>query len=182
MADVPAGGAGYNTPQLAVGDTGGSPSKTAAGAPGGVSMSTAPAVTDPKDLKEGLDKVKPETKEVDIANLHPSLKTALAGLNKEYMDTFGSPITVTSGYRSLQKQKELYETLGPSKAAKPSPTAPHMFQVNSTPAAIAFDASSSQMNKVDAGLLDKYGFMIDHCGLMVEVKYNQNLGMFNYKV
>lgn len=149
------GGAGGNTPGVSMGGGGTSPAMAAAN---GKFANDTPVITDPKKLEEGLDKVKTADQNVDISNLHPKLRTALAGLNAEYMERFGTPLTVTSGFRSLQYQQMLYDKLGPSQAAKPSPTAPHMFHVGDTPAGIAFDASSAQMNKADeAGLLAKYG-------------------------
>lgn len=86
---------------------------------------------------------------VDFENLHPALKDKLSNLGKDYMDQFGSQLTLTSGKRSMEKQQQLFDSMGPGRAAKPSPTAPHI-------AGIAVDGNSADMNKAEeAGLLQK---------------------------
>lgn len=119
---------------------------------------TADLSKDQRIVPDGsMDKVQTANKEVDIENLHPKLKQALDGLSKEFFEKYGSKLTVNSGYRTFAKQQALY-LKDPKKAAKPSKTAPHMFEVAGTPAAIAFDAQSDQLNKADKdGLLEKWG-------------------------
>jgi LAS superfamily LD-carboxypeptidase LdcB len=68
----------------------------------------------------------------------------------DYKNETGKDITVTSGYRSVQKQAELYAK-DPTKAAKPGSSL-HNF-------GYAIDVNSSDANKLSTlGLLDKWGF------------------------
>ena len=88
---------------------------------------------------------------VDIENEHPLLKTRFAEMAKEFKDKFGHAPTITGGKRSLAKQAKLYQELGPARAAKPQPYAPHI-------AGLALDAMSKDMEAADnSGLLAKHG-------------------------
>lgn len=88
---------------------------------------------------------------VDIENEHPLLKTRFAEMAKEFKEKFGHAPTITGGKRSLAKQAQLFQELGPARAAKPQPYAPHI-------AGLALDAMSSDMTAADnSGLLAKHG-------------------------
>lgn len=86
---------------------------------------------------------------VDIDNLDPNLKGALQGAAAEYKQETGKSVNVTSGYRSVEKQAELYKQ-DPSKAAKPGSSL-HNF-------GLAVDVSSADANRMDQlDILEKYG-------------------------
>lgn len=88
---------------------------------------------------------------VDVDNEHPLLKTRFAEMAKEFKEKFGHAPTITGGKRSLAKQAQLYQKLGPARAAKPQPYAPHI-------SGLALDASSRDMDAADnSGLLAKHG-------------------------
>ena len=88
---------------------------------------------------------------VDIENEHPLLKTRFAEMAKEFKEKFGHAPTITGGKRSLAKQAQLFQELGPARAAKPQPYAPHI-------AGLALDAMSNDMTAADnSGLLAKHG-------------------------
>lgn len=88
---------------------------------------------------------------VDIENEHPLLKTRFAEMAKEFKEKFGHAPTITGGKRSLAKQAQLFQELGPARAAKPQPYAPHI-------AGLALDAMSNDMTVADnSGLLAKHG-------------------------
>ena len=104
----------------------------------------------PEEGEEGFKKLKLQPG-VETSGLLPAMKSALGKLNAEFMEMFGSPLTVKSGSRTLEKQAQLYRTYGPRRAAAPSPTAPHI-------AGFAADLDENQASKADsAGLLKKYG-------------------------
>lgn len=153
---------GGNKSNISVSGSTSGPNMASAGASGTTNINiTQPngnTVSNNVPSEGSIKDVKKASSNVDIENLHPRLKQALAGLSSEFKDTFGTPITVTSGYRSPAEQQALYEKYGPGRAARPNPRAPHMFTINGTPAAIAFDADANQLNKAEsAGLLNKYG-------------------------
>lgn len=102
-----------------------------------------------KDAKAGYDKLK---KRPGVSmNYGPAMQTALGKLNAAYMEKFGSPMLVTSGTRSLEKQQQLYNKYGPGRAAKPNPNAPHI-------KGYAIDINSADLNKAEkAGLLEQFG-------------------------
>lgn len=103
-----------------------------------------------EDVKSGFGKLKTESG-VDIDGIDPALKQALGAANAEFTEKFKRPFTITSGKRSLEKQQELYDKYGPSRAARPSPTAPHI-------RGIAIDMNSSDANDADSsGIFAKYG-------------------------
>jgi len=102
-----------------------------------------------KDAKAGYDKLK---KKPGVSmNYGPAMQSALGKLNAAYMEKFGSPMLVTSGTRSLEKQRELYAKYGPGRAARPNPNAPHI-------KGYAIDINSADLNKAEkAGLLEQFG-------------------------
>jgi hypothetical protein len=88
---------------------------------------------------------------VDIDNLKPEVKGRLYSMARDYNEKTGKKLQVNSGFRSFEKQKDLYERLGPGMASRPG-TSRHE-------SGLAFDIQSSDAKKlVDLGLLQKYGF------------------------
>lgn len=86
---------------------------------------------------------------VDIEGLDSNFKSAIAGAAAEYKDKTGKNVQVNSGYRSVEKQAELYKK-DPSKAAKPGSSL-HNY-------GLAIDINSSDANAMASmDILDKYG-------------------------
>lgn len=140
-------GSSPSIPSSAPGGPGGPP--VAGAKPEGTPGSTGPGkpVVDPG---AGLSKVKTQSG-VDIAGLQSGMKSAVGAANAEFMAKFGRPFLVTSGKRSLEKQQQLFDKYGASRAAKPSPNAPHV-------KGIAIDVNTPDANKLDeSGILGKYG-------------------------
>lgn len=118
---------------------------------GGGSTSGEQVALTGKEAAEGFGKLKKNKSDIDL-NYGGQMKSALGKLNAAFMQKFGSPMLVTSGRRSLEKQAELYRKLGPGKAAKPNPKAPHI-------AGYAIDINTPDLNKAEkAGLLTQFGF------------------------
>ena len=87
---------------------------------------------------------------VNTGNFNPVLANNFAGMAKEFKETTGSAVTITSGARTMAQQQALYDKYGSKRAAKPNPLAPHI-------SGLALDANSADMDKADElGLLDKY--------------------------
>lgn len=87
---------------------------------------------------------------VDLGGIVPALKARLAGFAAEFQEMTGKKILITSGFRSSEKQRELYAK-DPVHAAKPG-VSPH--EVGT-----AFDANSSTGDLDQAeqlGLFAKY--------------------------
>jgi hypothetical protein len=87
---------------------------------------------------------------VNIEGIQPNVLANLKGMVSEYGEKTGDKLTVTSGFRSKEKQEELYRK-NPRLAAAPGKSL-HEF-------GLALDADSKTLNKVDdMGLMRKYGF------------------------
>lgn len=95
--------------------------------------------------------VKKADSSVDLNGLNPKLKERLAGLAKEYYEKTGQKLQINSGYRSPEKQAELYAKFGPPKAAPPGSSRHE--------SGLAVDINSADANKAaQLGLMAKYGF------------------------
>ena len=84
--------------------------------------------------------------------LSPAMKVRMDKLATRYYELTGNKLEINSGSRTMEEQQRLYNQYGGSRAAKPSPNAPHI-------AGMAVDINSSQ-----ADWLDKNG-ILEECGL-----------------
>ena len=110
--------------------------------------------------------VKKADSSVDLAGLDPKMKERLAGLAKEYNEQTGQMLQVNSGYRSPEKQAELYEKFGPPRAAPPGKSRHE--------SGLAIDINSADANRADAlGLMAKYGFTRPVAGEAWHVEPNE---------
>lgn len=83
--------------------------------------------------------------------LAPAMKVRIDQLATRYYELTGNNLVITSGSRTMEEQQRLYNQYGSSRAAKPSPNAPHI-------AGMAVDIDSSQANYLaQAGVLDELG-------------------------
>ncbi len=130
------------------------PSAAATPAP---APSAAPAAT-PAPVAGGtatgdaskLDTVVNKASGVDLSGIVPTLKARIAGFAAEFQALTGKKILITSGFRSPEKQRELYAK-DPVHAAKPG-VSPHEIGT-------AFDANSKSgdLDKAEQlGLFAKY--------------------------
>lgn len=88
---------------------------------------------------------------VDLSQINPSMAANLTAMNNEYKEKAGKPFLITSGYRSIEKQAQLYREKGPKFAAPPGSSL-HNFGV-------AVDVNSPDANAMaSSGLLEKYNF------------------------
>lgn len=97
-----------------------------------------------------LDSVVNKASGVDLSGIVPALKARMAGFAAEFQALTGKKILVTSGFRSPEKQRELYAK-DPVHAAKPG-LSPHEIGT-------AFDANSKSgdLDKAEQlGLFAKY--------------------------
>lgn len=97
-----------------------------------------------------LDSVVNKASGVDLSGIVPALKARMAGFAAEFQALTGKKILVTSGFRSPEKQRELYAK-DPKHAAKPG-VSPHEIGT-------AFDANSKSgdLDKAEQlGLFAKY--------------------------
>lgn len=98
----------------------------------------------------GANKFLSMGKDVNINNLHPSMKRLFLGAVEEYGQITGKNIQVNRAYSSTAEQEALYKKFGPGKAARPG-TSLHEF-------GLAIDVQSSDLDAMDKlGLLRKYG-------------------------
>ncbi len=129
------------------------PAATPAPAP-----SAAPAAATPAPTAGGtatgdaskLDGVVNKASGVDLSGIVPALKARMAGFAAEFQALTGKKILITSGFRSPEKQRELYAK-DPVHAAKPG-VSPHEIGT-------AFDANSKSgdLDKAEQlGLFAKY--------------------------
>lgn len=90
-------------------------------------------------------------KDANIDGLHPRLKKHLMSMAQEYGEATGKSIPINEGFRSYERQAELYRKYGPGRAAKPGSSL-HEF-------GLALDINTGVMNELEQmGLLRKYGF------------------------
>ena len=88
---------------------------------------------------------------VDYQGMNPQFKKNFELMAAEYKAATGKNILITSGYRSIEKQAELYNSMPPGMAAKPGSSL-HNF-------GWAMDINTTNANELASmGLLDKYGF------------------------
>jgi LAS superfamily LD-carboxypeptidase LdcB len=85
---------------------------------------------------------------VNVGNLQPLMKSKFLNMAEDRFRKTGQPITVTSGWRSSEKQKELHDKY-PWKAAKPGTSAHERGMALDTP-----DGDKLARE----GYLNKYGF------------------------
>lgn len=108
----------------------------------------ASAVGDPSKIKS---LVTLNDSSVDVDGLNKVFKGKFSGMADEYREKTGKKIQVNSGFRSMEKQAELYQKMGPGKAARPG-NSMHNY-------GLAIDINSTDGNKLESmGLLKKYGF------------------------
>lgn len=142
---MPSGGGSSSTPPT--------PTAGSAPAPGGApSTAATPAPTGPAGTGDAskLESVVNKASGVDLGGIVPALKARLAGFAADFQEMTGKKILITSGFRSPEKQKELYAK-DPTHAAKPG-VSPH--EVGT-----AFDANSKSGDLDQAeklGLFAKY--------------------------
>lgn len=80
-----------------------------------------------------------------------AMQVRLDKLATRYYQETGNKLVINSGSRTMEEQQRLYNQYGSSRAAKPSPNAPHI-------AGMAVDIDSSQANwMAEHGLLDECG-------------------------
>lgn len=80
-----------------------------------------------------------------------AMQVRLDKLATRYYEETGNKLVINSGSRTMEEQQRLYNQYGSSRAAKPSPNAPHI-------AGMAVDIDSSQANwMAEHGLLDECG-------------------------
>jgi hypothetical protein len=102
-------------------------------------------------IKNGMGKIFSTDSNVDIDGINPQMQSKLSAMAQEYYDKTGKKINITSGYRSLEKQAELFRTLPKGQAAAPGRSL-HNY-------GMAIDIDKPSANELDKlGLLDKYGF------------------------
>lgn len=90
-------------------------------------------------------------KDANIDNLHPRLRQHLLGMAQEYGEATGKSIPINEGFRSYERQAELFRKYGPGRAARPGSSL-HEF-------GLALDINTGVMNELEQmGLLRKYGF------------------------
>lgn len=113
-------------------------------APGPAPQGATPA-GNPNDLEKNVNKA---DSGIDLGGLVTAFKARIAGLAEDYLQATGQKLTITSGFRSPEKQKALYAK-DPGHAAKPG-SSPH--EVGT-----AVDINSQDADKADQlGLLAKY--------------------------
>ena len=93
---------------------------------------------------------------VDVQDLHPSVKKNFMSMAQEYKNKTGKTITVNSAFRSIAHQQRIYNKNiaegSPKKVARPG-TSMHNY-------GYAIDIQSTDANKLNQlGLLQKYGFV-----------------------
>lgn len=83
--------------------------------------------------------------------LAPAMKARVDKLATRYYEMTGNKLIINSGSRTMEEQQRLYNQYGGSRAAKPSPNAPHI-------AGMAIDIDSGQANwMAENGLLEECG-------------------------
>lgn len=83
--------------------------------------------------------------------LCPAMKVRIDKLATRYYELTGEKLIITSGSRTMEEQQRLYNQYGASRAAKPSPNAPHI-------AGMAIDINPAQANwMAENGLLEECG-------------------------
>lgn len=86
-----------------------------------------------------------------LDGMNPTMRSLLLGMIQEYGEATGKTVTITSGFRSMQEQAELYRTKPKGKAAKPGASM-HEF-------GLAVDINSTDVDEMEKlGLMRKYGF------------------------
>lgn len=91
------------------------------------------------------------SKGVDLDNISPAMRKNLLGMAQEYGEMTGKSIPVSSGKRSTEQQKKLFDMLPPGRAAPPGRSL-HEF-------GIALDMDRKTADELDKmGLMRKYGF------------------------
>lgn len=122
------------------------PAASSGGAPAPAPASSSAAAGDASKLESVVNKASG----VDLSGIVPALKARLAGFAADFQEMTGKKILITSGFRSPEKQKELYAK-DPTHAAKPG-VSPHEIGT-------AFDANSKSGDLDQAeklGLFAKY--------------------------
>lgn len=90
-------------------------------------------------------------KDATIEGLNPALKKNLMGMAQEYGEATGKSILINEGFRSFQRQAELFRKYGPGRAARPGSSL-HEY-------GLALDINTGIMDELEKlGLLRKYGF------------------------
>ncbi len=83
--------------------------------------------------------------------LVPAMKVRIDKLATRYYELTGNQLKITSGSRTMEEQQRLYNQYGGSRAAKPSPNAPHI-------AGVAIDIDPGQANWLaENGVLEECG-------------------------
>lgn len=90
-------------------------------------------------------------KDANIDNLNPALRKNLLGMAQEYGEATGKPIVINEGWRSFDRQAQLFKKYGPGRAARPGSSL-HEY-------GLALDINTPIMGELESlGLLRKYGF------------------------
>lgn len=114
-------------------------------------IQTKPVSTGSQIMSDWMGKTLTKNGSVDVDGINPGMQSNMVNMSKEYFDRTGKKLQLNSGFRSVEKQAELYRTMPKGMAAAPG-TSLHNF-------GLAVDIPSAQTNELrNLGLLEKYGF------------------------